>query len=218
MFIRAIRGCLSGLALAVASSAWALEWSQTEVRQQSAPGQKIAEASFAFRNAGDQPVHIFSVQPSCDCVTAKAPKNVYAPGEAGNIAVSFALDGREGPQEKIVTVTTSDAPKRPTTLKLFVEIGEPVAIAPRLLIWQVGENTVEKAFVITVSRPDETALGNVQAADESFGSRIEKLPTLGSYRVWVKPATTARLAQTTIRLNATVLGQPRVFVLQAMVK
>ena len=65
----------------------ALEWKTTDLQLKTEVGQEQAVAVFPFRNRGDKPVRIISVDPSCSCMAAEPGKEVYAPGEAGEIRV-----------------------------------------------------------------------------------------------------------------------------------
>jgi hypothetical protein len=69
-------------------------------------GQKLA-ISFRFKNTGDKPLVIESVQPACGCTVADYPKQPLKPGEEGEITGEFNSEGREGQQHKEITVTTN---------------------------------------------------------------------------------------------------------------
>ena len=72
-------------------------------------GQKLA-ISFRFRNSGNKPLIIESVQPTCGCTVADYPKEPIAPGAEGEITGSFDSNGREGLQRKHITVRTNTDP------------------------------------------------------------------------------------------------------------
>lgn len=71
-------------------------------------GQKLA-VSFRFKNTGDKPLVIESVQPACGCTVADYPKQPIKPGEEGEITGEFDSQGRVGQQHKEITVTTNTA-------------------------------------------------------------------------------------------------------------
>ena len=79
-----------------------------------------------------------SLRPSCDCLTAAASKEAFAPGEMGTVRVEFTVGGRSGRQEKYVTVTTDDPAEQPVSLLVVIEISEPMAMQPRQLPWEKG--------------------------------------------------------------------------------
>ena len=78
------------------------------------------------------------LRPSCDCLTAAASKEAFAPGGRGAVRVEFTVGGRSGRQEKYVTVTTDDPAEKPVSLLVVVEISEPVAMQPQQLLWEKG--------------------------------------------------------------------------------
>ena len=69
-------------------------------------GQKLA-VSFRFKNTGDKPLVIISVEPACGCTVADYPKQPIKPGEEGEITGEFNSQGRPGQQHKTVTVKTN---------------------------------------------------------------------------------------------------------------
>ncbi len=84
-------------------------------------GEKV-DIVFGFSNTGKSDLVIESVKASCGC-TASAPKDdVVAPGASSSIMASFDSRGREGSQNKTITVRTND-PDQPTIiLRLMVEV------------------------------------------------------------------------------------------------
>jgi hypothetical protein len=81
-------------------------------------GQKLA-ISFRFKNTGDKPLVIESVQPACGCTVADYPRQPLKPGEEGEITGEFNSEGREGQQHKEITVTTNT---RAHTQQLIFEV------------------------------------------------------------------------------------------------
>jgi hypothetical protein len=66
-------------------------------------GQKL-EVAFRFKNSGDKPLVIQSVQPSCGCTVADYPKEPIAPGQEGLIKGVFDSNGKPGVNNKTMTV------------------------------------------------------------------------------------------------------------------
>jgi len=79
-----------------------------------AQGQRI-DMRFPFTNTGRSLLVISAVNGSCGCTVAKDwPTKPIAPGEGGEISVSFDSAGRSGKQVKTVSVVTNS--RRPTTV------------------------------------------------------------------------------------------------------
>jgi hypothetical protein len=72
-------------------------------------GQKLA-LSFRFKNTGSKPLIIESVKPTCGCTVADYPKEPIASGEEGEITGVFDSMGREGLQNKHLTVRSNAEP------------------------------------------------------------------------------------------------------------
>jgi Protein of unknown function (DUF1573) len=62
-------------------------------------GQKL-EVTYRFLNAGDKPLIIERVQPSCGCTIADQPEAPIMPGKEGIIRASFNSEGRVGINHK----------------------------------------------------------------------------------------------------------------------
>lgn len=81
------------------------------------------EYSFKFTNDGDKPLVIEKVQPSCGCTGATVgEKKEYSEGECGEIKITFNTQGREGHQEKHISVMTNDPENPQKDLKFSCDI------------------------------------------------------------------------------------------------
>lgn len=75
----------------------------------------VVERRFRFRNTGEGDLVIADVRGSCGCTVGKDwPRQPISPGGTGAITVSFDSEGREGIQEKTVSVVANTRP--PTTI------------------------------------------------------------------------------------------------------
>ena len=74
----------------------------------------IVHHTFSFTNAGSNPLIITNAVGSCGCTVPTYPKEPIAPGAKGTIEVQFNSAGKEGLQNKTVTVSTNTDP--PTTV------------------------------------------------------------------------------------------------------
>ena len=81
------------------------------------------EHLFLFKNAGTANLIIESVHPSCGCTGATmGDKKEFAPGESGEIKVTFNTQGREGINSKTISVTSNDKKEPVKTLSFVCEI------------------------------------------------------------------------------------------------
>jgi hypothetical protein len=85
----------------------------------------IAKGTFIIENKGNADLKIEELKASCGCTTVqlKEDQKTVPPGGKVEVVASFNSRGRQGPQDKYVTVTSND-PKNKAfrlTLKVFVE-------------------------------------------------------------------------------------------------
>jgi hypothetical protein len=83
-------------------------------------GDKVAH-SFTFKNIGNKPLIITDAHASCGCTVPEKPEKPIAPGEIGEIKVVFNSSGKQGHQEKNITVNSNAKPHF-TDLKLIGEV------------------------------------------------------------------------------------------------
>lgn len=66
--------------------------------------------TFHFKNKGNLPLKIISVNVSCGCTTSKWSKEVINPGEKGFIKIKFDSRGRRGRNSKTITAYANTMP------------------------------------------------------------------------------------------------------------
>ncbi len=74
------------------------------------PDTAPVETSFVITNDGDEPLLITSAQGSCGCTVSDYPKDPIPPGESRDMKVSFNPTGKEGVNNKTVTITANTEP------------------------------------------------------------------------------------------------------------
>lgn len=62
---------------------------------------------FEFENTGTEPLILSNVLTTCGCTATSWPREPLAPGDAGEIAVSFNSAGKMGKQNKVVTIVSN---------------------------------------------------------------------------------------------------------------
>jgi len=65
---------------------------------------ELSEHDFTFTNNGKTPLLITSATGSCGCTVADYPRDGIAPGKTGVMKVTFNSAGKQGHQEKTVTI------------------------------------------------------------------------------------------------------------------
>jgi len=90
-------------------------------------GDKV-EYAFEFVNNGKEPLIISEAHGSCGCTVPEWPKQPLKKGEKGTIKVTFNSAGKQGIQDKTVTIT-SNAADSPKVLHIKGTV-EAVTVAP----------------------------------------------------------------------------------------
>ncbi len=73
-----------------------------------AEGEKVSHV-FHVKNTGDKNLIIANAFGSCGCTVPEYPKEPIAPGATGDINVTFNSTGKEGDQNKSVTLQVNTA-------------------------------------------------------------------------------------------------------------
>lgn len=76
---------------------------------------------FKFTNTGDAPLIISNAAGSCGCTVPEYPRTPIAPGEQGEMKVSFSSANKSGDQNKTVTITANTVPQT-TVLKIHANV------------------------------------------------------------------------------------------------
>lgn len=70
----------------------------------------LVNHKFKFKNTGKNPLLITNASASCGCTVPNWPKEPIAPGQSGEIDVTFNSAGKPNHAEKTVTVTANTTP------------------------------------------------------------------------------------------------------------
>lgn len=88
----------------------------------------VAKHDFMFKNTGNAPLIITNAQGSCGCTVPDWPREPIAPGESGKIHVEFNSQGRQGNQQKQVTLSANTEPNT-YVLKISAQVEPKEAAA-----------------------------------------------------------------------------------------
>ena len=87
----------------------------------------VVKTTFTFTNTGKFDLLIVDAKGSCGCTVPKFPKNVpIAPGETGEILVSFDSNNKPNLQQKSVTINANTASGRETLRISAMVTADPV--------------------------------------------------------------------------------------------
>lgn len=86
-------------------------------------GDKV-DYEFVFTNVGKEPLIISSANGSCGCTVPEWPKEPIKNGEKGRIKVTFNSAGKQGMQDKTITIN-SNAVTNPVVLHIKGNVEVP---------------------------------------------------------------------------------------------
>ncbi len=78
---------------------------------------EVVSYTFHFTNAGNIPLIISEVGSSCGCTVGDYPRQPIAPGESGDVKVTYNSKGHHGFQSRFLTVMSNTNPAK-TTLRI----------------------------------------------------------------------------------------------------
>ena len=169
-----------------------LEWQDVSIYLDAAPFDKEAVAVYHFTNTGKTPVKIGELEVACDCVSAEVAKKDFAPGETGEIKVTFAIEGRDGLHQKTIQVLSDDPARPSTTLELTVNIREPVRLTPAVLWWKIGDEAKTQKIHLTVSEIRPTNFTAVDCTDPNWKVELKVVTPGRDYFIEATPRDTSK--------------------------
>lgn len=185
------------------------------------PGAETITASYAFINAGTEPVSFAGMSTSCGCTAAVTEKATYAPGERGEVRAVFTIGNRVGPQRKHITLRTDEPGAEPIVLTLETNIPPLLHVEPRVVTWAPGETAASKKVRVRVMREEPLFLSVAPRKDETepnFPGWLTEVEAGRVYELTVWRRTRERgIDQEEIALQA-VLGAPELARRIALVK
>lgn len=214
--LRCVFGALVA-ALLLPAARGGIVWEKTDLKLDGKSGTRRMVAHFPFQVQGDKPVRITSVTPSCGCLNTVLSRELWKPGERGELLVEFDATGMTGLHQKTIIVMTDDAPGKPRVLGLSVDLAESIVLRPRLLFWKKGEEVAGKAATIELLDP-AIQVTEVRSLSSAFTARLAPTETEGRYRVEVRPLETSRPAQGSVEVAARIGAEAKTLLLHVAVK
>lgn len=172
------------------------------------PNSGKAVTHFAFTNAGDHPVKITGASTTCGCTAAVAEKRAYAPGERGQIDVSFKTINRHGLYGEPITVKTDDGAETVLNFRVFVH--DVIDLQPELIFWRENEPLTPK--IISVKVTDGFNVKQIEASSSTpdVEVRVETVAAGREYRLVITPKVARTRAHVSVK-PAYSAPEPKVF-------
>lgn len=182
-----------------------LTFKQTSQETKPAPKQKIVTFSFPFENRSKKTITIKRHASACSCLGAsfKGNKTVYAPGEQGEIKVSFKLSNLYGTVNKHLLIwLDDDAANKPSiTLTCTAKIPVLFSIEPQSIAWKQGEEPVTRKSKIIVNDKKPILINNSSVSNQHFSYQINTIKEGWEYELVVTPKDTSTPTFGVIQIN-----------------
>lgn len=85
---------------------------------------ELVQYVFKLKNTGGKELQLLDVKPSCGCTASAFTREAIAPGQTGEVSITFNSAGKMGPQQKTISVVTNADPAV-YTLTLVGEVMAP---------------------------------------------------------------------------------------------
>lgn len=146
-------------------------------------------ATFVFTNKGDKTVTLKDVQSSCGCTTALPSKQVFAPGESGEISATFDYGEREGKQMKSIRVETDQEENPRIVLNLEVNIPLVMEVSPTVVMWNrsADEKFSAKEVVIKSHFNEPVEITEVIGSSDLFSQEVRVIEAGKQFALSVTP-------------------------------
>lgn len=134
---------------------------------------------FTFTNTGDEPLVISNVRTSCGCTAPEYSQEPIAPGQSGNVKITFNPSGRPGKFSKSIYVYTNTSPNR-TILRILGEVIRPGNTIETQYAYRIGDMAL-KSLHLALNKivKGRTTTGEIEIANmgnDTLAPMIEELP------------------------------------------
>ncbi|MFC5049157.1 DUF1573 domain-containing protein [Rubritalea spongiae] len=188
-----------------------LVFSQTEEKVDAAADAKEVNVEFPFENKGDEPVVVQRFDAPCSCMYAHLEGGkkqqdgsiLIAPDEKGVFKGRFELGNFKGTVEKKIVIWMDQDPDDKPSISLNTQVTIPYLIAafPQSLMWQVGENAVEKIIEVKVDHTEPIKVIKHTSSSSNFSYTFTIKEEGKLYELKVKPKSTEKVTFAAIRLT-----------------
>ncbi|MBI1318052.1 MAG: DUF1573 domain-containing protein [Candidatus Hydrogenedens sp.] len=144
---------------------------------------------FTVMNVGTATLVISDVKSSCGCTIAELKKKTLEPGEETTVSATFNLHDKQGPQTKVISVTSND-PKVPVYKLELRGVAEPaILVEPRFLNFGrvLGENAEPQTVQIKANKDDVNInIDRIEVSTDEWAAEKEVVTEGKEYKVTVK--------------------------------
>lgn len=204
------------LLVAGLQSAEVLRFEQRRIELKPATDAASAEVTYRFANASDRAVTITGTQTTCACVIAERTRDVYQPGERGEITALFTVGDAGGRQEKAITVTT-DHPDEPSlTLTLVIELPVLPVPEPAFVTWAKGGALEPRQVFIAMPEGSTMRFTEARPSQKIVTAALSEAPGGKAWLLTLTPTDTSKPANVMIELRSN--GPRKLYIFASVVE
>lgn len=156
--------------------------------------------TFKFLNNGGKSVRIENIVTACGCTVAKSDKDLYLPGESGEIKGIFTVGDRTGFQEKEICLMTDDLGQSKIKLLLKVTVRKSMDLKPALLFWEKGAGADKKSVSVAFNNCE---FAGMESDGKNFKAEVSSVQkSKKSLAIEVTPASTENACRGILKIRA----------------
>ena len=133
----------------------------------------LVEHVFVFTNAGDAPLEILGVYPSCNCTVPGGWTNRVAPGEVGSVELLLDTSRFQGPIAESTVVASNDRAHFNVALRFKGTVHQPIEVLPRAVLLRPNSAGASNAVRIVSYLPETLTLQQPVSEDTLFVPRVK---------------------------------------------
>lgn len=164
-----------------------------------------------FQNKTAKPLKIRSLQPDCACLSGqvKGNKMEYAPGESGEIVVTYQVTDQTGRIEKKLGVLVEEnGEQKEVELTVVATVPQAFTVEPANLKWEVGAEAKPQTVVVKAAEGQNLQIKSVNPSRTNLDHTTKEITPGKHYEVTITPKSTEDVQLSSVTIETT-LPYPR---------
>lgn len=174
----------------------AIDWASKEQRIIAPVGAESVEFIFKFKNNGKKSIFINSPEASCGCTVSKMSKNVFLPGEDGEVSGIYHAKGQESIGVVNIKIQGYRLDDKESVfaeqLRLEVILSQAIVASPAILIWRKGDFIKSKTVRFAINRSKAMNLKIMKGLGDQFRGELVEVAPKTMYELVVSPVSTEK--------------------------
>lgn len=176
------------------------------LEQKADSGATTVTYKFPFTVKGADKVTLFSTETDCGCTAAPLEKQIYQPGEKGEITVNFRIGDLTGVQLKKIRLRASDQ-SEPHVLTIKTTIPIFAKVTPQFVVWEHRSEKTPKIFNFELGPENQPIEGlTVTSNVPSMSAVVKEVEKGRKFEIIVTPSTTETFVLATFDIAAKLAG------------